>query len=124
MSEVADRIERSMGAYDSLPDRWEDLTPPLLEEVSIIWPIVTLTSSHLSISVTHDVLRMVTFDPDPARGGLIRYITPQHVWSFTVHHGVRGVQPHPPTPTLTCPECSWQWGAAVLPQTRQNSVSP
>ena len=99
VSEVADRIELSMGTQVPVTDCWEDVHPDLREELGLQWPIIDMIPSQLAISTTHDVVRVITFDPSPNKGGTIRYITPHRTWSFTVAHRGGDITAHPPLGT-------------------------
>lgn len=109
---LARNIERSMGTQCPLEDHWGDPQPAICQEVGEAWPAAVLTDSSLMFSSTHDVLRLMTLDPDLSRGGTLRYITPQRVWAFTVPHRGGGISSHPPVRTPDLPAFLSEAGSA------------
>ena len=68
------------------------------------------------ISTTHDLIRILTIDPDEARGGTIRYITPYRVWPFSIPHGGGPIRVHTPVRTPHLPLFFDMVGSAILSQ--------
>ena len=93
---VTVRIEQSLGAKVPLANSWESAPQSVVDELDVHWPSHGDSQSAAAISEEHDVVRLVTFDHGADRGGTIRYITPNRVWTFTVPRGGGDVVVHPP----------------------------